>query len=226
MKKIDIIKFLAFVVILMLAVWAVHHFHLFHQLKTLRGWIQINGILGIAVFIAIFGVSFSFGVPAIALTVFAGTVFGTYTGLAASSIGATIGIVITFFLSRFLARDMVKDLLGKNKTFIKIDTLTEKYGWYMVAITRFIPFVPPELTNYGFGLTKVKFWPYLFWSWLCMLPWLFIYIASTDAYIDYKEDQIFPWPLIFPALIMLMLLIFALLSFVKLLHHEHKNEQK
>jgi uncharacterized membrane protein YdjX (TVP38/TMEM64 family) len=160
------------------------------------------------------------------MTVFAGTVFGTFTGLAASSAGATIGIIITFFLSRFLARDMVKDLLGKNKTWIRIDTLTEKYGWYMVAIIRFIPFIPAELTNYGFGLTKIKFLPYVFWSWLCMLPWIFIYIAGTDAYLDFKADKIIPWSLIVPVVIMLLLLIFAAFRFMKLIEPELQKRLK
>ena len=144
----------------------------------------------------------------------------------ACSVGALIGILITFLLSRFLARDIVDDILGKNPTFVKIDALTEKYGWYMVAIIRFIPFIPPELTNYGFGLTKIKFVPYIFWSWLCMLPWLFIYIAGTDAYLDFKADQTIPWSLLAPTIIMLALLLFAGYRFMKLIEPELKKKAK
>jgi uncharacterized membrane protein YdjX (TVP38/TMEM64 family) len=226
MKKIDVIKFILFIVILAAAVWAVHYFHVFHRLTKLHGWIHANGALGIVAFIAIFGVAFSFGVPAIALTVFAGAVFGTFAGLAASSAGATLGIIMTFYLTRFLARDMIKDILGKNATWIKIDALTEKYGWYMVAIIRFIPFIPAELANYGFGLTKIKSLPYIFWSWLCMLPWLFIYTAGTDAYLDFKADRTIPWSLLVPSVIMLTLLIFAGFRFMKLIEPELKNRIK
>jgi uncharacterized membrane protein YdjX (TVP38/TMEM64 family) len=226
MTKRDVSKFVIFIIILVLAVWSVHHFHLFRRLIQLHSWIHSNGLLGIAVFICIFGVAFSFGVPALALSVFAGTVFGTYTGLAASSAGATLGIIITFYLSRFFARGMVEEALKDNKTFARLDALTEKYGWYMVAIIRFIPFIPAELMNYGFGITKIKFIPYVFWSWLCMLPWLFLYIAGTDAYIDYKADQTIPWSLIVPCAIMLVLLIFAALRFMKLIEPELKKRKK
>jgi uncharacterized membrane protein YdjX (TVP38/TMEM64 family) len=226
MKKIDIIKFIIFLVILIVSVWTVNHFHLMHRVMLLRGWIQASGVPGALLFIAAFAVAFSFGVPAIALTVFAGTLFGTFTGLAAASAGATLGIIITFYLSRFLARDMIQDALGKNPTFVKIDALTEKYGWYMVAIIRFIPFIPAELVNYCFGLTKIKSLPYIFWSWLCMLPWLFIYIAGTGAYIDYREDKTLPWVLIIPSVLMLVLLIFTAVNFMKLIEPELKKKSK
>jgi uncharacterized membrane protein YdjX (TVP38/TMEM64 family) len=223
MKKIDVLKFVVFIVIIALAIWAVDYFHLFRRILALRGWIRANGFVGALAFMTIFGVAFSFGVPAIALTVFAGTTFGTISGLAVSSTGATLGIILTFVMSRFLARDMVNDMLGKNKTFIRIDALTEKYGWYMVAIIRFIPFIPAELVNYGFGLTKIKFVPYIFWSWLCTLPWLFIYIAGTDAYIDFKTDRVMPWSMIVPSVVMLALLIFAAYRFMKLIEPELKK---
>ena len=226
MKKLDVFKFIVFLAILIPAAWSVEHFHLLRQLTALHGWIHANGAVGIAAFIAIFGVAFSFGVPAIALTVYAGTMFGTFSGLAVSSAGATLGILITFFLTRFLARDMVKDMLGKNEMWIRVDALTEKYGWYMVAIIRFIPFIPAEITNYGFGLTKIKTLPYVFWSWVCMLPWLFIYIAGTDAYLDYKADQTIPWSLLVPCVIMLALLIFAGYRFMKLIEPELKKRLK
>jgi uncharacterized membrane protein YdjX (TVP38/TMEM64 family) len=208
------------------AAWAIHHFHLYHRLLLLRGWIRMNGALGVAVFIAVYGAAFSFGVPAIALTVFAGTAFGTMTGFLVSSAGSTISMMLTFFLSRFLARDLINETVGKNRTFIKIDALTEKYGWYIVAIVRFLPFIPAEIVNYGFGITKIKFLPYILCSWLCMLPWIFIYIAGTGAYINYKNDQVIPWMLLIPSAIMVGLLIFAGIRFMKLIEPSLKKKDK
>jgi uncharacterized membrane protein YdjX (TVP38/TMEM64 family) len=226
MKTNDIIKFALFLIIVILAGWAVHHFHLFRKLTHLRGWIQENGLYGAIIYMLAFGAAFSFGVPAIALTVYAGTCFGTFTGLAVSSMGATIGIILTFCLSRYLARDLVNDALGDKHLFIRIDELTEKYGWYMVAIIRFIPFIPAEITNYGFGLTKIKFGPYILTSFLTMLPWLFIYIAGTDAYMDYKVDKEIPWVLVVPSVIMLGLLVFAAYRFMKLIEPELQKRKK
>ena len=119
MKKIDALKFACFVLLLVFAAWAVEHYHLYHRLIMLKGWIRMNGPAGIAVFVVFYGLAFSFGVPAIALTVFAGTVFGAMTGFLASSAGATISIMLTFFLSRFLARDLIKDHGGKTQDIYK-----------------------------------------------------------------------------------------------------------
>ncbi|MEI7641357.1 MAG: TVP38/TMEM64 family protein [bacterium] len=226
MKKIDILKFVIFIIIVVAAIWLIRHYHLMHRLILLENWIRTNGVLGATVFILIFGVAFSFGVPTIALTVFAGTIYGTFTGMVTASLGSTLGIIIIFLLTRFLARDLFIDLLGKKKLFIKIDALTEKFGWYLVAIIRFVPLVPAEIVNYGFGLTKIKFLPYVFWSWLCMLPWLFIYIAGTDAYMDYKTDHEIPWVLIGPSVGMIILLIFAGIKFMKLIEPEMKKKDK
>jgi uncharacterized membrane protein YdjX (TVP38/TMEM64 family) len=43
--------------------------------------------------------------------------------------------------------------------------------------------VPSNILNYGFSLTKVKFWHYFFFSWLGMLPviGLYVYLGSAGA---------------------------------------------
>ncbi len=61
--------------------------------------------------------------------------------------------------------------------------MTEKHGAIIVAVTRLVPLFPFNLLNYGFGLTRVPFWTYLFWSWLCMLPGTIAYLVGTDAVI-------------------------------------------
>ena len=51
----------------------------------------------------------------------------------------------------------------------------------MVGLTRLIPLFPFTLLNYGFGLTKVCFKTYVFWSWLCMIPGTIIVVVGSDA---------------------------------------------
>jgi uncharacterized membrane protein YdjX (TVP38/TMEM64 family) len=63
----------------------------------------------------------------------------------------------------------------------------------MVAITRLIPVFPFNLLNYGFGLTKIPFWTYVFWSWLCMLPGTVLYVVGVDAVIQLIVQRKVPW---------------------------------
>ena len=50
----------------------------------------------------------------------------------------------------------------------------------MVALCRLVPLVPYTAQNYAFGLTALRFWPYVFVSWLYMLPWAVVVVMATD----------------------------------------------
>jgi uncharacterized membrane protein YdjX (TVP38/TMEM64 family) len=65
-----------------------------------------------------------------------------------------------------------------------------------VALTRLTPIFPFNLLNYGFGLTRVPFRTYLFWSWLCMLPGAFLYVVGADAVTKGVAQGKVPWTLV------------------------------
>lgn len=66
----------------------------------------------------------------------------------------------------------------------------------MVAVTRLVPIFPFSLLNYGFGLTRVSFWTYVLWSWLCMLPGTVLYVVGADAFTKGLQQGEIPWPLV------------------------------
>ena len=75
--------------------------------------------------------------------------------------------------------------------------LPKSYGVaVIVALTRLVPLFPFNLLNYGFGLTKVRFLTYVFWSWLCMLPGTILYIVGFDVVLKGLTDNKAPWLLI------------------------------
>jgi uncharacterized membrane protein YdjX (TVP38/TMEM64 family) len=45
---------------------------------------------------------------------------------------------------------------------------------------RLSPAVPFNFQNYLYGLTGIRFWPYLLASWLAMLPTTFLYVYLGD----------------------------------------------
>jgi len=77
-----------------------------------------------------------------------------------------------------------------------------------VAITRLVPLFPFNLLNYGFGLTKVKFTTYVFWSWMCMLPGTVIYVVGADAFATILRDGQIPWALLTALTVILALTLF------------------
>jgi len=152
------------------------------RFPELRSWIEGFGFWGPLVFSAVFALGAVALVPGSALSIAAGAMFGSLTGTAAVSIGSTAGAGLSFLIARYAARSSVEKMLGGNDKLSRLDALSEKHGAVIVAITRLVPLFPYTLLNYGFGLTKVRFSTYLFWSWLCMLPGTVLYVAGSDVF--------------------------------------------
>jgi uncharacterized membrane protein YdjX (TVP38/TMEM64 family) len=166
------------------------------RLGELRAWILGLGPLGAVVFVLIYGVATTVALPASVLTVAAGAMFGSVRGVALVSVGSTLGAAGAFALARWLARDAVARWLAGNEKFRQLDALTARHGAIIVAITRLVPIFPFNLLNYGFGLTRVPFWTYLFWSWLCMLPGTVLYVVGADAITRGLAEGRVPWALL------------------------------
>lgn len=161
-----------------------------------RAWVETLGPLGPLVFAGLYALATVFAVPASALTVAAGAMFGSVVGVAAVSAGSTLGAAASFAIARWIARDAIAARLANNERFAKLDASTARHGAIYVAITRLVPLFPFVLLNYGFGLTRVPFWTYLGWSWLCMLPGTALYVVGGDALTQGLAEGRVPWPLV------------------------------
>ena len=166
------------------------------KLGALREWIQSLGAFGPAIFAGIYVLGVVVGIPGLALTVAASGLFGSWLGIILVSLAATIGASFSFLIARYFAREAVAHWLSKREKFKKLDVMTEEHGAMIVAITRLIPIFPFNLLNYAFGLTKIPFWTYVFWSWLCMLPGTVLYVVGVDAVIQLIVQRKVPWILL------------------------------
>lgn len=165
-------------------------------LAAARAWIETLGPLGPVVFAGLYAVATVFAIPASVLTVAAGVMFGSVVGVAAVSAGSTLGAATSFAIARWIARDAIAARLARSERFAKLDASTARHGAIYVAITRLVPLFPFVLLNYGFGLTRVPFWTYLGWSWLCMLPATALYVVGGDALSQGLAEGHIPWPLV------------------------------
>jgi uncharacterized membrane protein YdjX (TVP38/TMEM64 family) len=184
------------------------------KLAALRGWIEALGALGPVVFILIYAGAVVGALPGSAITIIAGAIFGSVLGVIVVSIASTLGAALAFLVSRYFARDVTAKWLSKREKFRKLDDLTEKHGAIIVALVRIVPIFPFNIVNYGFGLTKVRFWTYVFWSWLCMLPGTALYVVGTDAISQAIIQKRVPWPLI-GVLIGVVVLLVVLVSLAR-----------
>ena len=177
------------------------------KIGELRGWIESLGTLGYAVFVLIYIIAVVAMLPGSAVTVLAGSLFGSAVGIVLVSIASTTGAMLAFLVSRYFARQAVAEWLEKTETFIRLDKLTEQHGAVIVALTRLVPIFPFNILNYGFGLTSVKFRDYALWSWLCMLPGTILYVAGADAVTAGLEEGRIPWGLIGVVFVVLVFLV-------------------
>jgi len=51
----------------------------------------------------------------------------------------------------------------------------------LIFLLRLSPVIPFNLSNYFYGLTDVKFWPYVLASWIGMMPGTFLYVYIGTA---------------------------------------------
>jgi uncharacterized membrane protein YdjX (TVP38/TMEM64 family) len=197
------------------------------RLQDLRQWIDSLGTWGPLVFVFLYAAAVVAALPGSVLTVASGALFGSILGVVVVSSGSTLGASLCFLIARYAARDVVSRWLEKSDKFRRLDELTRERGAMIVALTRLVPLFPFNLLNYGFGVTAVPFQTYVFWSWLCMLPWTMVYVIGGDAFAQGLGKRGVPWGLI-PAtgLAAIVLAVLVRLARRKLKEAERSTEAK
>jgi len=145
-------------------------------LKAFNQWIADLGAIGFIVFIFAYAVFALLMLPGAILTIGAGFIFGLGWGFVAVSAGSTLGAALAFLAGRFLARDKIRALTADKPKFQQIDRAIGERGAKLIFLLRLSPIVPFNLSNYFYGLTAVKFWPYVLASWLGMMPGTLAYV--------------------------------------------------
>lgn len=145
-------------------------------LESFQDRVENMGALGGVVYGLVYlGAALLF-VPGSILTLGAGYVFGLVWGTVIVSIASTAAAALAFLIARHLARKRVEKAARRNAKFGAMDRAIGKKDWKIVALLRLSPLVPFSLSNYFYGLTSVRFLPYILASWAAMLPGTFLYV--------------------------------------------------
>ncbi|HKF41936.1 MAG TPA: TVP38/TMEM64 family protein [Thermoanaerobaculia bacterium] len=150
-------------------------------LASFQEWVKGMGAAGIVLYGVVYIAAVVLFVPGIVLTLGAGFLFGLGRGVVLVSAASTIAAALAFLIARYFARAAVERLAKKDARFEAIDRAIGKEGWKVVALLRLSPLVPFSLSNYLYGLTSVKFWPYVATSWVAMLPATVLYVYLGAA---------------------------------------------
>ena len=150
-------------------------------LRNFNDWVGRMGVVGIFIFIIVYAVATVLLAPGSVLTIGAGFTFGLWKGFLAVSGGSTLGAALAFLVARFIARERVAVIAQRNEKFRAIDSAIGKQGAKLIFLLRLSPVIPFNLSNYLYGLTGVKFWPYVLASWIGMMPGTFLYVYIGAA---------------------------------------------
>ncbi|MBF0424474.1 MAG: TVP38/TMEM64 family protein [Magnetococcales bacterium] len=133
-----------------------------------HAWIQDQGWSGRMLFVCFYAGAVTLLVPGSLLNFAAGALFGPWLGTLLSLVGAGIGSGTAFLIARHLAGDRVArrvpGMIGQAMAGIEAE------GWRFVALVRLLPIFPFNVFNYAFGLTRIRFGPFLLTSVVGMIP--------------------------------------------------------
>jgi uncharacterized membrane protein YdjX (TVP38/TMEM64 family) len=150
-------------------------------LRSFNDWVGQMGLAGIFIFIAVYAAATVLLAPGAILTIGAGFAFGLWKGFLAVSAGATLGAALAFLVARFVARNKIEVMARRSDKFQRIDNAIGQQGPKLIFLLRLSPVIPFNLSNYFYGLTAVKFWPYVLVSWIGMMPGTFLYVYIGTA---------------------------------------------
>jgi len=173
---------LAVLIVIVIALFLAMRFLPVQQwLRSFSDWVAQMGVAGILIFIVVYAVATVLMAPGSILTIGAGFAFGLWKGFLAVSAGATLGASLAFLVARFIAREKIEAIAQRNEKFRNIDSAIGRQGAKLIFLLRLSPVIPFNLSNYFYGLTGVKFWPYVLASWIGMIPGTLLYVYIGTA---------------------------------------------
>jgi uncharacterized membrane protein YdjX (TVP38/TMEM64 family) len=163
------------------AVQPANAFSLTDAFASIQDTIAASGSAGILIFIIAYVIATIALIPASALTLAAGYLFGPVLGTAIVSVASTTGAAAAFFIGRTFARPFVAEKLGTNPKFAAVDQAITGNGAKITFLLRLSPIFPFSLLNYALSLTGVSFQDYVLASWAGMIPGTIAYVALGGA---------------------------------------------
>src|SRR5205823_12701288 len=109
------------------------------------------------------------------LSVGGGFFFGLWWGFFLVLLGNSIGAAISFGLGHWCGRRHLKERLSTSPMLQVLDKAVARDAWKIIFLSQLHPLFPTSLLNYLFGLTRIRFWPYMLWTAVGRAPGLFLY---------------------------------------------------
>lgn len=159
------------------------HSILNHDEDTLANFLEHLGVFSYPAFILLVILEVVLApIPAFALYVAGGALFGTILGSILALIGNLIGAFIAFIIARRFGRRFVEKRIDSNSRR-KFDHFAETYGGYALFLLRINPFTSSDIFSYISGLSKIKTWKFLLGTGLGLAPMIIVQAYFGESFV-------------------------------------------
>jgi uncharacterized membrane protein YdjX (TVP38/TMEM64 family) len=174
-------------------------------------------VLFMALYVSITGLS----IPgSIVLTLLSGAIFGAVPGTLIVNLSSTLGALVAFILARYLLKDFVHRRFERQ--YCSLNRNIEKDGWLYLLTLRLIPISPFVVINMATGLTNMRMWPYIWITFLGMLPGTFIYVYAGKKILEIQKISDIMTPSILISLTLLGIFPYAAKRVFVLIRRRHR----
>lgn len=168
------------------------------------------GAWGVAASIGLMIVHSFVPFPAEFIAIANGVVYGPVWGTVITWVGAMIGAALVFWLTRLVGERFVRRVVSEKRRH-SIDRWVAREGAGTLFVSRFIPVISFNLINIAAGLTRLRWWTFLWVTGLGILPmttlmvvmgdrmgsetgpvWLAIFVATAVLWLLYRRLFVVP----------------------------------
>lgn len=142
--------------------------------------LEVYPLIAPVIFILIYTAMAVALIPSLPMNLAAGFLWGTFGGGLITLIAAGLGGTCAFLLARYFGEKHLERWL-RFSAWRWLDKEVSRKGWIVVAFTRLSPVFPTAALNYIYGITNVKFWPYLVATLVGLAPWVVFFAAMGSA---------------------------------------------
>jgi uncharacterized membrane protein YdjX (TVP38/TMEM64 family) len=125
---------------------------------AMRDWVQARGTFSSVAFVGLYIVVVMLPLPAAAMSVLGGLVFGWW-GYPLSLLGSLLGAIPPYLIGRTWLRGLLLRRFPGPKVAAADRAITRNAIPFMLML-RITPVVPFTVQNWMLGLTNIRFWPY------------------------------------------------------------------
>lgn len=149
-------------------------------------------------------------IPAFLITAANGMVFGSFWGAIISWIGAMMGALTSFYIAHLFKDVALRKIVRNRKAVEFIRRAGEKRGFYVILLSRLLPFISFDIISYMAGLSGIRSRAFILGTALEMLPATLFY-----TYIGHEipvMEKNFPILLTYTIVFIFILVVFSIVQ--------------